>query len=190
MRNDGAEEVSCVSCFRCPMIAVSFLSYSHRSAPSHRLFSVGLIACLSYADHDELRGLCVVLCSRLIASVSSGILFPVPCDGFLSAFLFLARCCCMSGFIFVALSLSSPPRLPFFGGIRDEGDFFIEISPACLPRHLSRSSHVLPFCGLLRALRLFCSDCPISSRPSPRLLDTDGGEIMATRCLLAGGTVS
>lgn len=56
MRNDGEKEVSC---FRCPMISV-FLSFLFPS-PSRRS------ACLSRADHDELRGLCVALGSRLIA---------------------------------------------------------------------------------------------------------------------------
>lgn len=44
-----------------------------------------LLACL-VSWRDELRGLCVAICSRLIASVSSGIVFLVPCDGFFLLF--------------------------------------------------------------------------------------------------------
>ena len=96
----------------------SFLSYFHRPL-------VGLLACL-VRGADGLRGLCVALCSRLIASVSSGILFPVPCDGFLSAFLFLARCCCMSGFT-PSLYRSRPTPSSFLLGYQGRGRFFLSI---------------------------------------------------------------
>ena len=130
------------------MIAVSFISYSF-------LFFIALpislallvrAACLPVPcrGRDELCGLCVALCSRLIASVSSGILFLVPCDGFLSAFLFLARCCCMSGFI-PSLYRSRPTPSSFLLGYQGRGRFFYRFT--CLLRHLSRSSHVLPLCG-------------------------------------------
>ena len=84
MRNDGEEDGYLVPmsndfCFPFFLILIALF-------PSPRLFSVGLLACLSRVGGDELRGLRVALCSRLIASVSSGILFPVPCDGFFLLF--------------------------------------------------------------------------------------------------------
>ena len=129
----------------------SFLSYFHRPL-------VGLLACL-VRGVDGLCELCVAPCSRLIASGSSGILFLVPCDGFLSAFLFLARCYWMSGFI-PSLYRSRPPTpSSFLRGYRNEGVFFIDL-PACLPYHLSRSSHVLPLCGYSASISQY--------RPVPR----------------------
>lgn len=79
MRNDGEKEVSC---FRCPMISV-FLSSLFSSLCPISLALLGRAAYLPVPcrGRDELRGFRAALCSRLIASVSSGILFPVPCDG-------------------------------------------------------------------------------------------------------------
>lgn len=152
MRNDGTEDVSC---FRYPMIAVSFISYSF-------LFFIALpislallvrAACLPVPcrGRDELCGLCVALCSRLIASVSSGILFLVPCDGFLSAFLCLALLLYERLYFRRSLALA-PPRLPFFGDIGTRAIFYR--FTCLLTIHLSRSSRVLPICELLRAVRL------------------------------------
>lgn len=105
------------------MMSVSFLSYFHRSL-------VGLLACLMRGV-DGLRGLCVALRSRLIASGASGILFLVPCDGFLSAFLFLALLLYERLYFCRSLALA-PPRLPFFGGIRTRAIFFYRLPPPCL----------------------------------------------------------
>ena len=69
--------------FRFPFFPI--LSYFSSPFPSPWLLSVGLLACLMRGV-DGLRELCVALCSRLIASVSSGILFPVPCEGFFLLF--------------------------------------------------------------------------------------------------------
>lgn len=138
---------------------------------------------------DGLRGLCVALCSRLIASGSSGILFLVPCDGFLSAFLFLARCYCMSGFIFVALSLSPRPVFLSSGVSGTRAIFFIDL-PACLPYHLSRSSRALPLlriasCSTAILLRL-SNIVPSIAPPARHVERGDYG----MRCLLAGGTTN
>lgn len=109
-----------VRCFRCPMIAV-FLSFLFPS-PSRRSAS----ACLSRAGHGW------------IARIVCGSLLSVDCLGVIgyiisralrwvsSAFLFLARCCCMSGFIFVALSLSPYPVFLSLGVSRTRAIFFIE----------------------------------------------------------------
>lgn len=173
----------------------SSLSYFHRPL-------VGLLACL-VRGADGLRGLCVALCSRLIASVSSGILFPVPCDGFLSAFLFLARCCCMSGFT-PSLYRSRPTPSSFLLGYQGRGRFFFIDLPAC---------SVISLAHLMSCPSAACFVCcgyhdSISYRPVPRpACSTRGaGRFMATErtgyqaviaaavgllaCLLAGGTAN
>lgn len=106
----------------------------------------GWAACLPVPcrGRDELRRLRVALFSRLIASESSGILFFVPCDGFLSAFLCLARCYCTSGFI-PSLYRSRPPTPSSFllGNIGARAIFFIDYPPAYLPyRRLSLAHFV------------------------------------------------
>lgn len=158
-----------------------FLSFLFPS-PSRRS------ACLSRAGCGWIAR--IVCCS----------LFSVDCLGviryiisralrwFLSAFLFLARCL-YERLYFVALSLSPYPVFLSSGASRARAIF---LSIYLLAYHVISIAHLMscPFCGLLRALRLSCSDCPISSRPSPRLFDTGNGEIMAMRCLLAGGTTN
>ena len=174
MRNDGAEEASC---FRCPMIAV-FLSFLFPSPCSISSALFGRAACLPVPcrGRDELRGLRVALFSRLIASGSSGILFLVPCDWFLSAFLCLARCYCTSGFI-PSLYRSRPPTpSSFLLGYQGRGRFFLSNSPCLLtpstvlspcpsadcfvlcgyPNSISQSRPVFrPVCSTRRAGRLW-----------------------------------
>ena len=84
----------------------------------------------------------------------------------------------------------APPRLPFFGGIRDEGDFFYRDFP-CL---LTPSSLSLISC--LAVLRLASCSAAIMTRfpnivPSyrPAYSTRRAGRFMATGRLLAGGTV-
>lgn len=164
-----------------------FFPIFHRS--SHLLGSSRpgcLLACL-VRGVDGLCGLCVAPCSRLIASGSSGILFLVPCDGFLSAFLFLARCYWMSGFI-PSLYRSRPPTpSSFLLGYQGRGRFFYRDFPllACPIISLAYlmscpSADYFVLCGYHDSISQY--------RPvlSPRLFDTASGEIMAMRCLLAG----
>lgn len=66
----------------------------------------------------------------------------------------------------------------FLRGIGTRAIFFIDYPP--LLAYSIDGFLVLPICGLLHALRLSWLNCPISSRPSPRLFDTGSGEMMAT----------